>query len=64
MSNWISVSDGLPNEGKNVIVFPFNYDGSEDFSITGIYDDGDWCCERSNIITVTHWMPLPDSPSQ
>ncbi len=62
MSKWISVKDELPNDDGSVMVYPYNYEDSEDFSVTGFYYDGVWTCEHSNEINPTHWMPLLSPP--
>ena len=67
---WISVSDRLPEKDKNVILF----DGNEIFCGTynGKFKEnhswGNQCCDgicygwyEKN--EVTHWMPLPQPPS-
>ena len=64
MSKWISVHDMVPEQGVSVIVYPYNYDNCEDFSITGFYLDGKWYCERSIKIKPTHWRPLLDAPKE
>lgn len=64
MSNWISVHDKVPAEDESVIVYPYNYDGSEYFSITGCYSEGKWYCEHSQEIKPTHWQPLLDKPQE
>lgn len=62
MGNWISVHDKVPPEDESVIVYPYNYDDSEDFSITGCYFEGKWYCEKSHEINPTHWQPLLEKP--
>ena len=62
MSKWISVHDMTPPEDESVMVYPYNYDGTEDFSVTGVYFDGVWTCEHSNEIKPTHWQPLLKGP--
>lgn len=62
MSKWISVGEKLPEQEISVVIFPFQYDGSEDFGITGCYFEGDWYCEHGCKINVTHWQQLPEPP--
>tara|TARA_Y100001963_G_C6778233_1_gene448471 strand:- start:2702 stop:2992 length:291 start_codon:yes stop_codon:yes gene_type:complete len=59
---WISAGSKLPPEEESVIVYPYNYEDSEDFSITGCHLEGAWYCERGNLIRVTHWRPLLTPP--
>ncbi len=75
MKEWISVEDGLPEENKmgyddrafseDVIIT----DG--DCVTTGIYSNEEWCKFNDSAELykmwisdkVTHWMPLPGSPT-
>lgn len=59
---WISVDDKLPEPELSVIVYPYNYEDSEDFSITGFYFGGKWYSEKTHETVVTHWRPLPPPP--
>ena len=59
---WISVDNKLPPEESSVIVYPYNYEDSEDFSITGFYFDGKWHSEKIHEIEVTHWRPMLTPP--
>lgn len=61
--NWISVKDKLPNNGEQVLVF----DRNKDYHISE-YRYGNWQepyygQDISDIIDATHWMPLPNEPS-
>ena len=57
---WISVKDGLPEEGEEVIFYemrdiPYYYLG---------YQEGgkSWYSYTSSKAFPTHWMPLPEPP--
>ena len=62
MNEWISVKDRLPEVGVPVLVHegPYNYQ-----VIATINSDGRWedTVEGYMAIHVTHWMPLPDPPT-
>lgn len=58
---WISVEDEMPNELQTVICL---FSGGE--IDTGIYTGKcfiDTCCACKRYL-VTHWMPLPEPPSE
>lgn len=59
MSDWISVEDRLPESEGNYITYEKNkpYSGT-DFCVC-------WFSKRFgfDFSGVTHWMPLPESPS-
>ena len=59
MSDWISVEDRLPDEGKEVLFHWRNSDGKSDIEITSLMPGEsitDWA------FIPTHWMPLPEPP--
>lgn len=75
--NWISVKERLPENGDTVLVFDngsidlghlpdiverailkATYEYQDDLPIN-TFDCGNW---MSPSFTVTHWMPLPESP--
>jgi len=66
---WISVKDGLPEDCKEVIFFSVNDVGSKELMI-GHREKGYWthCCmfystrRLTDLVAVTHWMPLPEYP--
>lgn len=64
MSNWIPVSERLPEDGKQVLIYATSMyiDLFEDESF--LHDN---YAEHMNIVggnvrPVTHWMPLPEPP--
>lgn len=70
-SNWISVKDRFPENGKMVIVnceygvtfaefMSFQHGNTLYYTNIGIGN-----CEDSNSVkNVTHWMPLPEPPKE
>jgi hypothetical protein len=66
---WISVDDGLPEAGVNVLLacwggkhVKFGYRRrKEKRQRGGQWRIGGYCYEDS---TVSHWMPLPDPPTE
>ena len=60
MSEWISVKDRLPEDGLEVLVF---CDGR--ICVMDMYGT-DWWCEGYHWDgdRPTHWMPLPEPPSE
>ncbi len=66
-NNWISVKDKLPEYTCRAGSTPFTsvlVCVNNDLVSEALYIDGQW--EVLGIITdkVTHWMPLPDPPTQ
>lgn len=59
MSEWISVKDRLPEEGKNVLCL----DSSDNYYSVGWIEDGLWEDGEFVGIDFTHWMPLPEPPA-
>ena len=59
-SQWISVEDELPEEGKGVLVHLPNL--LHPYSLSYLMSTGKWACEYIGRGTVTHWMPLPAPP--
>jgi len=60
LSDWISIDDRLPKVGEDVIVFS---DDKYQIDI-GFLIDKKWYSDRGLLPTVTHWMPLPNPPSE
>lgn len=55
--NWISVSERLRDDDDEVLM----YAGEEYF--VGCYERDTWWFSDYDIEGVTHWMPLPEPPS-
>ena len=65
-SNWISVDEGLPADGQEVLIFVA--DGYFGAYMTVSYYRGNGRIKSWNNVylneTVTHWQPLPKIPNQ
>jgi hypothetical protein len=67
---WISVKEGLPTDGENVIVCGYQEEGSTElltFYNTAILLNGIWFDEKGyfdNGEQVLFWQPLPEPPQQ
>jgi len=59
-SAWNSIDDTLPKVAEDVIVFS---DDKYQIDI-GFLMNGKWFSDRGELHTVTHWMPLPNPPSE
>lgn len=61
VDRWISVKDGLPDNGVEVIVNEVDMG-----IIIGWYDTNaeEFRCDVISPIEVTHWMPLPEPPNK
>jgi hypothetical protein len=60
LSEWISIDDRLPKIAEDVIVFSDNK-----FQIDiGFRMNNKWHSDRGELPTVTHWMPLPNPPTE
>lgn len=65
--DWISVNNGLPKQGKNVLVFALSpYIGTTEIAIDRL-EEGEnkpvWLYMHG-WYTVTHWQPLPEPPKE
>ena len=66
LPKWIPVSEKLPEEYVNVLVFLRSLDwNSIYYSIDHLMEDGQWWkASTSWKHEVTHWMPLPEPPKE
>ena len=61
-SEWISVKDRLPEMFTDVMVYTDRYGGRIEFAHIGIQG---WIHNGAILIpSVTHWMPLPETPKE
>lgn len=61
MSEWISVEDGLPKDGEEVLIYIGNQQlVAEKCKVFGFVDAMDR--EALRLDMITHWMPLPEPP--
>jgi hypothetical protein len=62
-SDWIAVEDRLPVNFESVLLV--NHDEG-DYVLQGYCHDGDWYSDYgvSELIGVSHWMPLPELPTK
>lgn len=60
MNNWISVEDKKPNTHDRVLCYSPFLAKSE---LGGITIQWGWCCKKRNT-DITHWMPLPEPPTE
>jgi hypothetical protein len=60
LSDWTCIDDRLPKNAEDVIVFS---DDKYQIDI-GFLMNGKWFSDRGELHTVTHWMPLPNPPSE
>ena len=64
MSEWISVNDRLPRDGRYLTI---RYDQVTHSSFADIlwFERGDWWNGHyPGNYSVTHWMPLPEPPEE
>lgn len=59
MSNWIKVTDELPEENKDVLI----YDPEVGVCIAW-RDEDDFCALGLNFVEATYWMPIPEIPEE
>lgn len=63
---WVSVADGLPEDGEEVLCWIHNDAMGDSYATVGHYDttfkmwdlDSEYALSRH----VTHWMPIPEKP--
>lgn len=61
MEEWISVKDRLPEEKRYVLVWKAD---TEAFAFSMYYAEiGVWVSPGEDVISVSHWMPLPSPPN-
>lgn len=72
MNKWIACSDELPQDLHEVLYFATINEGMSTDLMVGHRDNGKWlhCCSfyssqvLSDAVVVTHWMELPDYPTE
>lgn len=64
MKDWISVDDGFPEGGKNVLMaYKNSYDQFAGILVGRFVNNGFYCSGSSySLDNVSHWMPLPELP--
>lgn len=64
MSEWVSVKDGLPDDGETVLTYK---NGIVEVQVYEKKRNG-WISWQGNwfwsMATVSHWMPLPEPPKE
>ena len=66
MNKWIEIKNQEPKKHHTVLTYGKPQDGGVYISICS-YSDGIWRfweSDKENKHTVTHWMPLPDPPTE
>jgi hypothetical protein len=62
-NGWVACKDAMPEDGVEVLVYGTDQGGYEIRGVATSTDDRGWkMCEMSEIVTVTHWMRLPNNP--
>lgn len=62
LPRWVSVGEGLPGSGEYIVAWKFP---SGKWCVSGgCWDGRDWESCHWLIRRVTHWMPLPEPPSE
>ena len=66
-AEWIPVSERLPEEGVDVLVFTKEgkFDSRPNRHVASFDEDGEWYPSHGDgymFPVVTHWMPLPEPP--
>ena len=65
VQEWISVKDGLPREGEDVLVFGYWHEKFQPLMCyLSPHRKGEWftTVAGQQVYEVTHWMPLPEPP--
>ncbi len=64
MSEWISVSEGLPEVGTHCLVWAMGEDTDDYLLWLAWFRRDSWEVDDSDYteLEVTHWMPLPPGP--
>lgn len=66
MNEWVNVKNRLPTYNLNVLIV---INGNENIRIGFVdqdncwLDEEHWCVEENGEVKVTHWMPLPEPPT-
>lgn len=60
MVEWISVGDRDPVNESDVLI---NSPERDPHVLQGYYTDGKWWTYDHIVVLVTHWMPLPEAPT-
>ncbi len=68
-SEWISVEDGLPEDGEYVLCWYTDEGGNSWHTVGKVEEDTErWILDIEGAYdferTVTHWMPLPEPPEK
>jgi hypothetical protein len=58
MGHWIPVTERVPEQGQEVIVF------SGGVLKPRVFAYHFWCKDYTSFAHITHWMPLPEPPKE
>lgn len=64
MSEWISVKDRLPENGKIVLAYSKEKGVTFTHRLWFHQTDRPFVIEYEGMVKVTHWMPLPEPPKE
>lgn len=67
MPRWIPVTERLPEEGEDVLVFGYWHEKFQPLMCyLSPHRKGEWftTVAGQQVYTVTHWMPLPEPPKE
>ena len=62
MGRWIKTDNGLPEKGKQVLVW--RGEGIGRYDIASVAEDGTWRGLRKGSAPPVYWMSLPELPSE